>query len=321
MIQQDQKHLATFWVSSWGTPCGISEYTKHLVAEIPSAHAVAQPPDPQTVPLLHIQHEPGIYNSESFTQHLNRIRQAGVPLAITEHRVVAEMCPWEAAADALVALTGHGAEILKKRWPDKAIYHVPCGCPNWILPRKTKPGRVIGAFGFLHPTKGFWKLLEVLQELPNTQLLLFSYARKPGFEEQWEQDAKGLPVRRVAEFLPAEEVACHLAAEADILVYWYDEFPHAAASAAVRVGLATGVPVLASPTQWFRDLKEVTYQPQDLCEGIQRLFDDAALRDSLTAAAREYCHQHSWPKVASLYLELWRSMASTPKHGNTSSGL
>jgi len=319
-IQQVLGSPATIWVNSWGTPCGISEYTRHLVDEIPSLHVTARPPEPRTVRLLHIQHEPGIYHAESLTQYTEQAQQAGLPLAITEHRVVAQMCPWEADAEVLISLTAHGTEILKKRWPYKQVYHFPCGCPTWSLQPKAVRGKVIGAFGFLHPTKGFWRLLEVLRALPGTQLLMFSHARKPGVEERWEQDAAGLPVRRIAEFLPIREIACHLAMEADILVYWYDEVPHAAASAAVRVGLATGVPVLASPTQWFRDLQEVTYQPSDLLEGVRRLLEDTELRDRLTASAREYCHRYSWPRVVGWHLELWNTMTDNSRRRDQGCG-
>ena len=308
VLRKNQRGTATIWVNSWGTPCGISEYTSHLADEIPTLHVTDHPPEPHSIPLLHIQHEPGIYDAEQLTAYVKQAHRAGVPLAITEHRVVAQECPWEADANVLISLTTHGTEVLKNRWPDKRIYHFPCGCPTWALQRKAKRAKVIGVFGFLHPTKGFWRLLEVLRALPGTELLMFSHARKLGFDEMWERDAAGLPVRRTAEFLSIGEIACRLAAEADILVYWYDEVPYAAASAAVRVGLATGVPVLASPTQWFRDLQEVTYQPQDLLEGVRRLLEDTELRQRLSAAAREYCRRYSWPRVAGWHLQLWNIM-------------
>ena len=112
----------------------------------------------------------------------------------------------------------------------------------------------------------------------------------------------------VDQFLPAEEVARRLAAEADVLVFWYDDVPHASASGAARVGLATGVPVLTSPTHWFHELRDVTYQPDDLVDGVQRLLEDTALRKRLAAAARDYCHENSWARSAERHLALWRSV-------------
>jgi hypothetical protein len=60
---------------------------------------------------------------------------------------------WEELADALVSLTRRGAKILRARWPGKRVVHIPHGCPSWFPQRKEARGMVIGAFGFLAPTK------------------------------------------------------------------------------------------------------------------------------------------------------------------------
>ena len=88
-----------------------------------------------------------------------------------------------------------------------------------VSERKRKRGRVIGAFGFLHPHKGFWKLLDVLRALPDTELLLVSHAKHAQDEQRWLSDAAGLPVRHYRDFLPVEEAARLLAAEADVLAF------------------------------------------------------------------------------------------------------
>jgi hypothetical protein len=103
-------------------------------------------------------------------------------------------------------------------------------------------------------------------------------------------------------------VAQRLAAECDILVFWYDQIPDVSASYAARIGLATGVPVLTSPTGWFADLCDVTYQPQNLIEGVKHLMDDTMLRERLIAASREHCHENSWPRIAERHLALWRAL-------------
>ena len=207
-----------------------------------------------------------------------------------------------------MSLTSRGADMLRSRWPAQAVHHIPHGCPTWFPPRKAARGRVIGAFGFLEPHKGFWRLLDALRQLSGAELLLYSYAKSAPVEVAWEQAAAELPVTRVREFLPAAETARRLAAEADILVFWYEETSHASASGAVRVGLATGVPVLASPTGWFAEMCGATYQPVDLVQGIQRLLDDTALRSQITEAARDFCHVNSWQRSAERYRALWQSL-------------
>jgi glycosyltransferase involved in cell wall biosynthesis len=296
----------TLWVPSWRTNCGIAEYTAHLVAALPVSRASRQVPDASGMRVLHVQHEPSLFRDNCLWQQIRASRQAGVPVAITEHRVEPLARAWEHEADALVALTREGAELLGARLPDKHVEWIPPGCPTWFPARKSTRGKMIGAFGFLKPHKGFWHLLDMLPRIPGSELSLFGHAQTPEMEERWAQDANRLPVRWDRDFLAVETIASRLAAEADILVFWYDEAPHISASYAVRIGLASGVPVLTSPTGWFRDLREVTYQPHDLVEGVQRLLEDTPLREHLTAAARDYCHMNSWPCIAKRHQDLWQ---------------
>jgi glycosyltransferase involved in cell wall biosynthesis len=305
------RRLPTMWVPSWRKPCGIAEYTAHLTETLPQVRVAADAPDLRSVRLLHVQHEHALFDDAALTNCVQRARLARTPVVITEHTVRGDAQPWERDASLLTALTPAGAETLRRRWPGKKVEYVPHGCPTFFPPRKKTRGRVIGAFGFLEQHKGFRKLLDVLRAIPDSELLLVSHPKYADKEAQWSSEAAGLPVRHYTQFMPVEESARLLASEADILVYWYDDTGPVSASGAVRVGLATGVPVLASPTKWFEDLHEVTYQPADLIDGVRRLFDDTTLRDELTSAARDYCHQNSWARTAERHLTLWRSLDAT----------
>jgi glycosyltransferase involved in cell wall biosynthesis len=304
------RSIPTLWVPSWRTPCGVAEYTAHLAEALPMVRVRREVQDMQGVRLLHVQYAPGLFNTADLTQQVQRAHQMGIPLVITEHAVSPEAQAWERDADVLVALTQTGTNMLQARWPTKRVQHLPLGCPTWFPPRKSSRGKVIGTFGFLAGHKGFWHLLDVLRTLPGTELLMFSHAKSAETEARWTEDARGLPVRRVREFLPVDDIVRHLASEADILVFWYDEFMLASASYAVRIGLATGVPVLASPTSWFYDLHGSAYQPANLLEGVQRLFDDTSLREQLTSRANSYCHDHSWPRIAERHMALWQTLIS-----------
>ncbi len=169
-----------------------------------------------------------------------------MPVVITEHSVRQAGRAFEATADALLALTADGAGTLRARWPGKQVVSVPHGCPTFFPPRKRQRGRVIGGFGFLEPHKGFGRLLEVLRAMPGTELLLLAHPRDQAAADSWTAQATGLPVRWDRRYLPAERIAHRLAAEADVLVFWYDDVPYASASGAARIGLSTGVPVLTS---------------------------------------------------------------------------
>ena len=322
----------TLWVPSLGTACGIAEYTAHLAQYVSGVWVTAAQPEIDRLRLLHVQHEFVLFDDAELSAYIRCLRDLGVPTVVTEHsvviderlklsigsaqhrreRVLTAKRGWERAATALVALTQISADILRLRWPDKRIVHIPHGCPTWFPPRKLHRGRVIGAFGFLAPYKGFWDLLTVLREVPGTELVIYShprYASKyPEYERDWIRASEGLPVRWVREFLPEAEIAKRLAAEADILAFWYRAGRFASSSGAIRVGLATGVPVLASPIGTFEDVREVTYQPEDLLDGVRRLLDDTRLRNRLAAVAREYCRTNDWSNSARLHLKLWREL-------------
>jgi glycosyltransferase involved in cell wall biosynthesis len=303
------RRLRTLWASDRISPCGVADYTLWLAKAMANGVRVArQRPDASGLRLLHVQHAGGLFDDVELTRCAQQVRQGGAPVCITEHAVGTLASPWEREADALVALTPPGADRLRARWPHKPVHYLAHGCPTWFPPRKQARGRVIGAFGFLGMHKGFWRLPQVLREVDGAELLLISYARTEEAAASWAAAAEGLPVRRIPELLPVEEVARRLAAEADVLVYWYDEVRGVSASGAVRVGLASGVPVLTSPTSWFSDLTDVTYQPEDLVDGVRRLLDDTPLRDHLTTAARDHCHQNSWPRTAERHLELWEAI-------------
>ena len=314
------------WVPTLGTACGIAEYTRLLAQAEGSVGTTAQRPDMDKLTLLHVQHEFSLFNDGDLSSCVTAARDHGVPTVVTEHSVILDAGhrshyypsdeplfatlkrEWESAVDALVALTETGTNTLRTRWPGKRIVHIPHGCPTWFPSRKPERGRVIGAFGFLAPYKGYWDLLEVLREVPGTQLLIFSHPRytcPPDVERDWVRASEGLPVRWVRDFLPDVEIAARLAAEADIVAFWYHAGSFASASGAVRVGLATGVPVLTSPIGTFQDVRSVTYQPDDLVDGVRRLLEDTPLRDRLTNGARDYCQTNSWFDSARRHVALW----------------
>ncbi len=296
------------WVPSMGTPCGIAEYTEYLAAALPNVTVTSTFPEARRTRLLHVQHHDGIFNERELSRQIRIAKHAGTKVAVTEHAVGPAARAWEADADLLISLTKSGADALRHRWPGRRVEYIPHGCPTWFPRRKRRPGRTIGAFGFIEQHKGFRQLLELLRSVPETELLLFGHAKTSERDREWEEESRGLPVRRVAEFLPIEEIARRLAAEADILAFWYDDTDLHTTSGAIRVAMATGVPVLASPTRWFTDVREATYQPEILIEGVERLLGDIDLQREVTAAAHDYCNAHSWIRTAELHRELWRSL-------------
>jgi glycosyltransferase involved in cell wall biosynthesis len=300
------------WTPSAGTRCGVAQYAAELVAALrgighPVAHAAE--PDPDAA-VLHLQHEHSLVAPERVAQVARDARGRGASLVVTEHAVrpQADLDGWEDDVAALVAHSAEGAALLQQRRPGRRVELIPHGCPTWFPPRKARRGRVVATFGFLEPHKGLTTLVDAAAALGDVELLLIGSTRAAWADEWFAGLDLRVPVRRVGGFLDEDEIARRLAAEADVLVFPYAQPRFAAVSGAVRVGLASGVPVVTSPTTWFSDLGHTTLQTDDLAAGIARLLDDTALRTELSGAAREHCHAHSWARVAHRHADLYASL-------------
>jgi glycosyltransferase involved in cell wall biosynthesis len=297
------------WAPSWGQPCGIAEYARHLAAELHGVAIAGLPTGLARADVVHVQHEDWLLDDDGLAAWISGLQSPRPAIAITEHSPAAALRPWDQLVSVRVALSAPGATLQRARSPVATVV-LPHGCPTWFPPRKRARGRTIAAFGFLEEYKGFFALLDVLRALPDTELIMFSHAKYAAIEARWEAQSRGLPVRRARDFLPIEDVARALAAEADAIVFWYAPCVVPSVSGAVRVALATGVPVLASPTAWFADVRDETYQPADLVNGVARLLDDTALRDALCARARDFCERQSWRNVAVAHERLWRELTA-----------
>ncbi len=302
------RRAETLWVPSWGGACGIAEYAARVAAELPDVRVVRDAPDLRGVRVLHVEHEPSLFEENALSARIAEAVALGIPVTVNEHAVGTQAHAWERDASLLTALTAAGAARLRERWPAVRVEHVPHGCSTWFPPRKPRRGRVIGAFGFLEPHKGFGRLLEALPRLPGAELVLYSHAKDPALGREFDAAAAGLPARRVDAFLPEREVVRRLAAEADALAFWYEPTATASSSGAVRVALSTGVPVLTSCAGCLDELGEATYRPDDLGQGLARLLDDDDLSARLRSAAQEYCHEHSWARMAARHRRLWRAI-------------
>ena len=298
------------WTPSVGTRCGVAQYADALVTAmhrlgIPVTHT-AEPDESARV--LHLQHEHSLVAPERVGDAARRARESGVPFVVTEHTVRGQADDWEGEVAALVAHSAEGVALLSDRRPGRRVELIPHGCPTWFPRRKVHRGRVVATFGFLEPHKGLPALLEAAAAVGDVELLLIGSTRAAWADEWLAGLRLPVTVRRVAEFLEEEEIARRLAAEADVLVFPYAQPRFAAVSGAVRVGLASGVPVLTTPTTWFSDLRDVTLQTDDLAAGIARLLDDTVLRDTLTDGARRHCAEHSWDQAARRHAELYASL-------------
>lgn len=301
----------TIWVPSLNTACGVAEYSMSLARHMRGGglRLSSGPPDLHSTRLVHVQYHSKRFDDTSLAGYVHSAREtASSAIVITEHDVWNETRLWEQEADALVALTKAGVNEIRARYPEKHVEWIPHGCPVPVVPANRRRGRTIGAFGLLNEYKGFWRLLDVVKEISGTTLILISHPTKPWLEAEWRRDIEGLPVRWISRYMSERKVTQLLAAEADVLAFPYDDVPYHSASGAVRVGLATGIPVVTSTAEWFAELGDAVYRVDDFSEGVLRLLEDSPLRERTIEAARTYCEEHSWPRIAGRHQALWQQL-------------
>ena len=66
-----------------------------------------------------------------------------------------------------------------------------------------------------------------------------------------------------------------------------------------------------APDTRLADLDGAILQTADIAAGTMRALGDADLRRELAARAREYCHDHSWDRVAQRHVALWAALEAT----------
>ena len=172
---------------------------------------------------------------------------------------------------------------------------------------------VIGTFGFLLPGKGLTELIHgfalILRARPSAYLLMLN-ADYPTPESQQQRErclalVRQLEienhVRLINEFLDIEETLLLLSA-CDAIVFPYRQSEESA-SGAVRLGLATGRPVLTTPLPIFSDLSDIVCQlpgteAWEIAEGVLSLLDDEDRKSDILRRQRDWVGANSWAAQA-----------------------
>lgn len=173
---------------------------------------------------------------------------------------------------------------------------------------------VLGCFGFLMPHKGVDVVIASMPELARqtgrrVRLLAVTAAlddRAVHTLLACRQLAQDLGVAQdivwITDFRPIED-SLNLLRLADLQLFVYGDTQESA-SAAVTVGLATGRPVLVSPSPIFNEVKACTYglasaTPKAVVQGVLNLLSQSHLANDLSRAQRQWMNEHSWTVVSS----------------------
>lgn len=330
--------------SSLGTFCGISNYMEDLAksldnngVEVLLTNSIKNfkrirdfKPD-----IVNIQFEYSLYPTPDLNRFLNKLRRAGITSAITMHGwsdwSVEDNDVIEHKADKIIVLNEKFKMRLLERGnsPDKFVV-IPMGFREFNLQDRDKVReklriesnrKVVGLYGFFELWKGFdkgAKAVEILKKAyPDVLLLVKSYSKGYDMAKKAEKkfdeivkkagvDIIGVGGRDM--YLPLDKIASLLHA-CDVLLYPYQELFTYSSSAAIRDGISSRVPIVASDIPFFGDipddcvLKVKTNSPMEIAIAISEIFENNDLRERMVNNQRELVEKHSWKNVTKLYID------------------
>lgn len=184
---------------------------------------------------------------------------------------------------------------------------------QWGRPPQFQGKTVIASYGFLLPHKGIRELIEafaLLRRDHDDYHLLLINALYPAQLSTLEAEfcrqrieELGLQehVTLITDYLSDQETKQHLS-NADLIVYAY-QGTQESSSAAVRVGLSVGSPVLVTPLAIFSDVAEaVHYLPGTSAEmiaaGIRQFMKQEAQSEEKKSRIERWFAERSWPMLS-----------------------
>jgi len=331
--------------SSLGTTCGIANYTEDLAkaldkngAEVLLTNNIKNFKHIEEFggDIVVIEFEYSLYPTPDLNRFLNKLRRRGITSVITMHGwsdlSVEENNVIENKADRIIVLNDRFRRRLIERGnsPDKVMV-IPMGFRQFKLEERAKvrarlripdDRKVVGMFGFFEPWKRFdkgAKAVALLQKKyhDNISLLVRSFSK--GYEMAKEAEkifgdvvkSEGVDVIEIGArdmYLPLEKIASVLHA-CDVLLYPYQELFTYSSSAAIRDGISSFVPVVASDIPFFGDipdgcvLKVRSCSYRDMAAAIMEIFENEKLREEMIKNQRELVEKYSWDNVAKLFIK------------------
>ena len=315
LVRPDEDFVRRCWVQGW------DDSLEDLYQEIRAAKIDAAV----------FQFNFGFFQLASLARLCDRLHDDGIPVFITLHSTMdvvkpditirlSEITETLARACRLLVHSVHDLNRLKDIGLIDNVTLFPMGLPAPFNGDRAAKRRslgledktVIASFGYLLPHKGLRELIDAVallrEQIPNVHLLMLN-ALYPVPESTEEANAlreatltRNLDecVTLVTDFLDEAELRARLAC-ADIIVYPY-QLTQESASAAVKLGLSSLVPIAVTPLPIFADIANVSHQlpgmaPAEIARGLSAFFERAD-RAELGAKQQAWVAAHAWSNLS-----------------------
>lgn len=340
--------LKVAMLTSWMVKCGVATYSYELTKALaqldvetyvvclnrfgqkdPEYYEYYAREIPKDVDLVHVQHEYSLYSWQeetfyrSLLEHFSDAFGKKLPIVTTMHAAGLNFRSDDTVSrfnDVVIVHNQYCANIFKH-----PCHVIPMGCKPLTKPLPdandgkkrwgVKPDTpTIGMFGFLTEYKGLELAVDVIEKIPDAELLLgggWHIDVKTPYIQKLQSYAYAKAQRRVKflgyvddEDLPLFFSAC------DVIIIAHRFITE---SMALTAALSHEKPVLAVDLNPFKEKEElgtlVTFHDvNDLLPKAKALLADEELRRNLSEAAKKYAEDNSWSKIAEkhkkLYLQL-----------------
>lgn len=335
-------------VPSWGSRCGVALYSASLIRELEKAGYLVDLVGPDLVngarperwpAIVHVQHKYSLYDRATLKRIWSRSATLRIPSLVTLHtfdpaQLVAN-CLLASAFEEVLVHSPLTLEALRAAGWRQRITVVPMGVPgparSVAAPDAAGLGPSIGSAGFMEPCKGFLPLIRAVARLrsahPGAVCHVFSSPAANRSSEEWlehiRRECRGElaegSLRLHTEFEDEERLVKSLAAM-DINVFAYDTGTPYATSAAVRVGLAAGRPMIVTSSPLFSDLDEEVHKVaeptvESIHQALVSLLGDRERQARLAAKAAERAEADGWPNVARMHADIYRAVLESADTG------
>jgi len=292
-----------------------------------------------TVDVVCVQHEYGIFGGKAGSHLLALLRELRMPIVTTLHTILADPNPQQRLvmdeitqlSERIVVMSEHGAKLLRATHgvPNDKIDLIPHGTPNVPATGRSKDRlgvegrRVILTFGLLSPDKGIEHVIDalpaILARFPDAvyivlgathphvkarhdemyRIMLENRAKKLGVDSSVIFHNRFVSLAELTEFLAAADVYVTPSLNMDQI-----------ASGTLAYALAAGKAVVSTPYVYARELLAdgrgiivPCKDSQAIAREVSDLLGDDAKRLALRERGAAYVKNMMWPTVADHYLQ------------------